>query len=138
MGAVYNKLRPLEQFQLLAWGFRFYFFLTVKKLYHSKLFVRYLHNTDLSLFGKVKFCPFNVYISIFPAGTKPEIDTELEHLESIVQQFFAEHGGGLSVLSGFGRQIKKYEYPHTTVLVESGKMVGFHQFNNERNIQNIG
>lgn len=104
---VSNELDPtiffLEKFQLLTRGFGLYLLLAMKKFDHPELFVRYLHNTDLPLFGKIEFCPFNMDICIFPTGTKPEIDAELEHLEPIVQQFFAEHGGGLSVLSGFGR-----------------------------------
>ena len=126
MGAVHNKYRPLEQFQLLAWGSRFYLFLTMKKLYHPKLLVRYLHNTDLALLRQVKFCPLNMYIGIFPTGAKPEINTELEHLKSVVQQLFTKERCRFPILLGFGREIKKYEYPHATVLVESGKVVGFH------------
>src|SRR5690606_28428606 len=99
---------------------------------------RYLHNTDLSLLGQIHLGPPNMYIGIFPTRTKPEINAELEHLESIVQQFFTEKSGRFTVFPGFGREVKKYEYPHATVLVESGKTVGFHYLNNARFPQNIG
>src|SRR5690606_4941419 len=102
-GPPWEQSMQLKQFQLLAWGLRSYFFLAVKEFYHSKLFVGYLHNTDLSLFGQVKFSALYMHIRILLTGTKTKINTELKHLKTIVQQFFTENAGSPSLLSGFGR-----------------------------------
>ena len=59
--------------------------LAVKQLNHPKLLIGKLKYSYMSLGGQDAFYPLNMYIGIFPAGAVPHINTELEHLEPIVQ-----------------------------------------------------
>lgn len=75
----------LKKFELLAWCFGCYLFLPMKKFDHPKLFVRYLHDADLTLFGQVHFGALDMYGGIFPTGTETQVNTELKHVKTIVQ-----------------------------------------------------
>lgn len=49
----------------------------------------------------------------------PCIDGELEHVETVFEQFFPEVGVVLPVFLGFGWQVEKYQNPHDAVFVET-------------------
>ena len=109
----------LKEFQLLTGGFGFHLFLAMEEFDHPKLLIGNLHNAHLPLFGQGIFGAFYMHGRIFPTGTEPHIDTELEHGKAIVQKILTKLGRILPVRQSLCWQVKKNEYPHATVLVET-------------------
>ena len=109
----------LKEFQLLAGRFGFHLFLAMEEFDHTKLLIGNLHNAHLPLFGQGIFGAFYMHGRIFATGTEPHIDTELEHGKAIVQEILTKLGRILPIRQSLCWQVKKYEYPHATVLVET-------------------
>ena len=67
-----------------------------------------IDNPDTAFFRQVSFNP--IYMSLLPgeSNTRSDIDTELHHLKSIIQEKLPESGGCFPLIFGANRQIKSY------------------------------
>ena len=93
----------------------------VKQLHVSELFIRYAHDAHMAFGRKKTLHPPDVHLRIFAAAAVPYVHAELKHLKTVFQNFLPEQGIVLPVLFGFGRKVEKYEDPHNSIGVKTGK-----------------
>lgn len=91
--------------------------MTLEYLHHSELLVGDAHDAHVALGRQARLRPFYMDLCVFPAAAMPHVNAELEHLEAVVEHFFAEHGIILPVLLCFRRKIEKYQHPHDTICI---------------------
>lgn len=111
----------LKELQLLRHRRRLHEFSSPENFHHTKLFIGNTHDANMPLLGKDFFHPFNMHVCIFLAGAVPQVNAELEHVETIRDNILSEFGIDLPVFFGFCRKIKKYKYPHDAVCIETFK-----------------
>lgn len=75
----------------------------------------------MPLWGQDSFYSLYMHLGIFPAGAMAQVNAELKHIEAVGHDILSEFGVNLPVFFGFSRQVKKYEYPHDAICVESLK-----------------
>jgi hypothetical protein len=80
------------------------------------------------------FHPLNMHIGVLPAAAMPQINTKLEHLETISHNLLSEFGIYFPVLFSLGWQIKKYQNPHNAVCVKAFKALAASTSTNGRQI----
>ena len=109
----------LEKFQLLSWSVGGDLFLLEEKFYLGELFVGDGEKPHLPIVGQCRLYALQVYGGILAACAVADIDGELEHGESVRKKVFAEIGCSLTLLLGFGGEVKKHEQPHDAVFAEA-------------------
>jgi len=97
----------LKQFQLLGHCGQVGFFFGEKEFHLSELFVGNAENTYFSFGGQTFLDAFDVHFGVFFAGTMPQVDGKLKHIEAVVYQRFPKLCGNAALPFGFGWQIKK-------------------------------
>ena len=90
-----------------------------KQLHAGVLFVRDGEYPYLPILWQHVFDPFDMRLRILGTRTMTHIYGELEHNETVLNQFFSEFCGRLPFLFGLCRQIKEDKYPHNPVFAET-------------------
>jgi hypothetical protein len=111
----------LKKFELLHRFWCFHKVMSTEDFHHSELFVGNTHDAYMPFWGKNVFYPLDMYLRIFPAGAVPQVYAELEHIEAVGHNIFPEPGIYFPILFSFCWQVKKYEYPHNSIGIESLK-----------------
>lgn len=97
----------LEKFQLLHRLINNGFFLAIEQFYVAKLFVGDAHNAYFSIRRQHILHTANMYICILRTRAMAEIDRELKHGKTILQQAFSEQSIVLSVFLGLRWEVEK-------------------------------
>lgn len=87
----------------------------VKQFHLAELLVGNAQNADAALIGQNLFHPADMHIRILAAHAMPDVQAELEHGETIVQDLLPEFRIALAVGRRFGGQVEHYKYPHNPV-----------------------
>ena len=66
-----------------------------------------------------KFNTLDMNFRIVHTCTMPHVNGKLKHCETIFLKLFAEKLVSAFVFLGFGRQIKKHQYPHYSIFANS-------------------
>lgn len=80
----------LKQLELLTWSIWNLWLGSKKKFNIAKLFISYTHNTHFSKLRQYGFHAFTMDFSIFHTGAMTDVDGELEHGKSILNETFSE------------------------------------------------
>ncbi len=111
---------PSEKFELLWRWLDLLLRSSFKDLHHPKLLVGNLQDANLPLFREEALHTPLVEISPFPTDRVPYVDRELEHLKPVLQKIVPELRRSLLVgRCGYG-EVKKYQIPHHSILIEPG------------------
>lgn len=109
----------LEHFELLGRGSDILGLLSFENFHHSELFISNPQDADFPLFRKKSLYALNMNIRLLMAHAVAQVDGELEHAKSVVQQLFPEAGIDPAIGILLSGKIEKDHYPHNSVFIES-------------------
>lgn len=109
----------LEQLQLLRSFSPFNLFLARKNFHLPELLVGDADYSNLPGGRQGGFGPFDVHFGILAGGAMTQIDGELKHRKAVGQELLTKIRVLLPLLFCFGRQVKKYKYPHNSIFRET-------------------
>ncbi len=90
----------------------------VEQEHIRELLVRNTHDAYFTELGQGAFHTPYVHVGILRARAMAQVNGELKHRETILQQLLAELGCRLALLLRVRRQIKKYQYPHNSIFAK--------------------
>ena len=92
--------------------------LAVEQEHVGELLVRNAHDANLSIFRQGALHPPYMHVGILRTRAMAQVNGELKHRETILQQLLAELGCRLTLLLRIGRQIEKHQYPHNSIFTK--------------------
>ena len=97
----------LKQLQLLTWSVWQLWLVPIKQFYVTELLVGDTHDANFSELWQYGFYSFPMNLGILHAGTMADVDGELEHRESILNETFAKVGVFFDVFLRLSREVEQ-------------------------------